>query len=234
MSDHPLTKWQKNFRYAYDGIKYALDTQRHMKFHFIVGLIVLFAAFFLGLDKIEILFILLAITLIIVTELMNTAIEKTVDLAMPDIHPLAKIAKDVAAASVLVASFFAVWVGIIVFYDPIDRLIQTANHYVNPFQPGTIWVLIAIILLTTIIIETRFSDKGKFVKPSMLTAIAFSMATLITLYVQVTFIALMTFTLASMLLAILYDKKSRSMVTLLFGAIIGSTITMFVYVLILI
>ncbi len=99
-------KWLRSFRYAYEGVKYALFTQHNMRFHFLASFGVLLAALLLSLSKLEVLFLLLAITLMIVTELINTAVEKTVDLAMPDRHPLAKIAKDVAAAAVLVSAVF--------------------------------------------------------------------------------------------------------------------------------
>ncbi len=143
MSDG-FRKWRRSFRYAYEGIKYALDTQRNMKFHFCVAFLVLLAALFIHLPKTDILFILLAVTLMIVTELINTAVEKTVDLAMPERHPLAKIAKDVAAASVLVSAGFAVIVGMIVFYEPIDHLLRNSRmqdtsgirwDYMGPYCP---------------------------------------------------------------------------------------------------
>ena len=110
-----LRKWLRSFRFAYEGILYTLRSQKNMKFHFAASFLVFLLALYFELAKTELLFVLLAVTLILVTELINTAIEKTVDLAMPEQHPLAKIAKDVAAAAVLVASVFACIVGFIIF-----------------------------------------------------------------------------------------------------------------------
>ncbi len=222
-------KWLVSFRHAYEGIKYALATERNMKFHFLAAFLVLLAALFLGLNKLEILFILLAVTLIIVTELINTAIEKTVDLAMTEYHALAKIAKDVAAASVLVSSVFAIWVAVIVFYEPIDRLFHYAYPEPEALGPGQIWVLFSVTLLAVIVIETRFSDKGKWVKPSIFTAITFATSTFIALYVKVTFIALLTFTMSSFIVFILHDKQDRPFPSLILGAVIGIVVSIFVW-----
>lgn len=222
-------KWRRSFRYAYEGIKYALDTQRNMKFHFSVAFLVLLAALFIHLSKTDILFILLAVTLMIVTELINTAVEKTVDLAMPDRHPLAKIAKDVAAASVLVSAMFAIVVGLVVFYEPIDQLLRHARLQETPLSAGTIWILIALVMLTVIVIETRFSDKGKLVRPSLLTAIAFAIATVILVLVTETIAALLGYTLSIIILIVLYDKKTRPFPALFLGAMIGIIVTLLAF-----
>jgi diacylglycerol kinase len=228
MSDG-FRKWRRSFRYAYEGIKYALDTQRNMKFHFCVAFLVLLAALLIHLPKTDILFILLAVTLMIVTELINTAVEKTVDLAMPDRHPLAKIAKDVAAASVLVSAGFAVIVGMIVFYEPIDLLLRNSRMQDTPVSAGTIWVLIALVVLTVIVIETRFSDKGKLVRPSLLTAIAFAIATVITIFVSQTIVALLAYTLSVLIFIVLYDKRKRPFPALILGALIGIMVTILAF-----
>jgi diacylglycerol kinase len=216
-------KWRRSFRYAYEGVKYALSTQRNLKFHFFAAFVVLLAALYVRLSKLEILFILLAVAIMIVTELINTAIEKTVDLAMPDRHPLAKIAKDVAAASVLVSAAFAAVTGMIVFYDPIDRLFRNAKAMqVQPLSAGTVWVLLSLVVLTVIVIETRFADHGRLVRPSLLTAFAFAVSTIIAFTASLTFVALLAYTLSFLVMLILYDKKNRTFPSLLLGGIIGS------------
>lgn len=114
MKQHPK-KFSTSFGYACRGLLDAFRTEKHMKFHLIAALVAIGALFVYQQSKVEILFVCLAIALVWITEIINTAIEKTVDLAMPDQHPIAKLAKDLAAGAVLVASVFAVVVGIIVF-----------------------------------------------------------------------------------------------------------------------
>jgi diacylglycerol kinase len=223
-------KWKRSLRYAYEGIQYALSTQPNMKFHFFAAFVVLTAALFVHLSKTDILFILLAVTLMIVTELINTAVEKAVDLAMPDRHPLAKIAKDVAAASVLVSAVFAVIVGMIVFYDPIDRLFHQAREH-DRWSAGTIWIFLSLVMLSVIVVATRFSEQGKPPRPSLFTAVAFAISTLMTLFAKTTLVALCAFTLSVLITIILYEKKSRAFAALLLGALLGCAVTVLGYLL---
>jgi diacylglycerol kinase len=114
MNQHPK-KFSDSFGYAFRGLIDAFRTEKHMKFHLVAAIGAIISLFIFKQSKVEMLFVCLAIALVWITEMINTAIEKTVDLAMPNQHPLAKLAKDLAAGAVLVASVFAVVVGIIVF-----------------------------------------------------------------------------------------------------------------------
>jgi diacylglycerol kinase len=229
----PKVKWHRSFRFAYEGIKYALSTQRNMKFHFFAAFGVLMLALFFHLPKLEILFILLAVTLMIVTELINTAIEKAVDLAMPERHPLAKIAKDTAAASVLVSAAFAAILGMIVFYEPIDRLFRNVRAAEgHTFSAAMIWILLSLVVLTVIIIETRFSAGGNRVRFSLLSAFAFAVSTFIACYVTVTFIGLLAFLLSFLVVLVLYDKRSRSFPSLVLGGVTGCFVAVLAYYLV--
>ncbi|WP_281888207.1 diacylglycerol kinase [Paenibacillus sp. YYML68] len=226
----PQGKWQRSFRYAYEGVQYALATQRNMRFHFFTAFAALVLALMLGLSKADVLFILLAVTLVIVAELMNTAIEKAVDLAMPDIHPLAKIAKDVAAAAVLVTAAFAVMTGMIVFYEPLDRLVRTGQALQGGvLTAGAVWVLLSLIILTVIVVQTRFTDKGTWMKPSLFSAVAFAVATLIAYRAHDTLTALLGYFLALLLTFALHDKRRRPFASQLLGALLGSLMTVLVF-----
>lgn len=218
-------KWKRSLRYAYEGVQYALSTQANMKFHFAAAFIVLLAALLVHLSRTDILFLLLAVTLMIVTELINTAVEKAVDLAMPDRHPVAKIAKDVAAASVLVSAVFAVIVGMIVFYEPIDRLWHSAREQ-STFTPGTIWICLALVLLSVVVLTTRFRRNGRQARPSLFTAVAFAAATLIALAARPTWSGLLACFMAVLLAVVLYDKTTRSFTALVLGALIGVCIAL--------
>jgi len=228
-------KWQRSFRYAYEGVKYALATQRNMKFHFAAALVVLTLALFFRLTKYDILFLLLAVTLVIVTELINTAVEKAVDLAMPELHPLAKIAKDVAAASVLVTAAFAAVTGMIVFYEPVDRWLRQARGLEGAAPPeGTVWLLLSLLALAVIAAQTRFAKSGFRWKPSLLAAISFAAAALIACRTEQTLPALLAFFLAGLLCLTLWEKGERSISSLLLGAALGSFTAYLAYYLYLI
>jgi diacylglycerol kinase len=96
-----------------------IRSERHMRVHLAAALIVVIMASWLRMDASEWLWLLAAITGVWVSELLNTAIERTVDLASPNSHPLAKAAKDTAAGAVLVSALFAVAVGAIVLGPPL-------------------------------------------------------------------------------------------------------------------
>jgi diacylglycerol kinase len=213
-------------------LKYSLSTQQNMQFHFSVSFIVLILALLFKLPKTEILFILLSVTLVIVCELMNTAVEKAVDLAMPQRHPLAKIAKDVAAAAVLVSAVFAAIVGMIVFYEPIDDLIRRVGTEESTLTPGLIWTLVALVALTVIVAQTRFSQSNVRHRPSLLTAVSFSISTWIALMTAQTLIALLGYSLSIQLMFVVYDKRNRQLLSLAAGAVIGSIMTAFAYYLV--
>jgi len=111
----------RSFGQAYRGILYSWKTQRHFRFHIVAGVIVLLAAWLLRLTRWEWAILLLTIGSVIAAEVMNTAVEIVVDLAQPNFHPLAGMAKDVAAGAVLVTAIQAVLVGIVIFGPPLGR-----------------------------------------------------------------------------------------------------------------
>lgn len=109
----------KSFSYAAEGITYALTTQRNMQVHFGIAFFVMIFCLILDVSRLEIILVFFAIVLVITAELINTAIESIVDMVTEQYHKLAKIAKDTAAAAVLLLAIQAVIVGLLVFYDKI-------------------------------------------------------------------------------------------------------------------
>jgi diacylglycerol kinase len=109
----------KSFHYAFDGWRFVLRTQHNAWIHALVSLAVFTVAFWLRLALRDWAILILAVTAVWMAEFMNTALEAIVDMTMPEIHPLAKVAKDVAAAAVLVAAVGAALVGFLVLGPPL-------------------------------------------------------------------------------------------------------------------
>lgn len=109
-----VRKFLRSFRYAMEGLVTAVHEQ-NFRFHLVSAIIVIMAGFVTGLSIVEWCIIILIIALVIGTELINTAIERAVDLASPEIHPLAKQAKDVAAGAVLVFALASGIIGLLIF-----------------------------------------------------------------------------------------------------------------------
>ena len=117
-----IKRFINSFHYSWDGIKYTFKYEQSMFIHVLVTLLVVICGIVLKLDFQEWLLCIVLIGLVIATELINTAIEAVVDLACPEIHPLAKTAKDTAAAAVLVFAITAVLCGLFLFVPKIIAL----------------------------------------------------------------------------------------------------------------
>lgn len=107
-------KYLRSFGYAIEGTITA-SKEQNFKSHVVSAIIVMLAGYLTGLSRIEWYIVLLLIALMFALEMINTAIERVVDLASPEIHPLAKQAKDIAAGAVLVFALFSAIIGLLIF-----------------------------------------------------------------------------------------------------------------------
>ncbi len=116
---HELYSRARSFRYAFEGWWYVLRSQHNAWIHGLVTVAVGLLAFWLRLPRQEWAILILAIMVVWIAEFMNTALEAVVDMTMPDPHPLAKVAKDVAAAAVLVGALGSVLIGLLLLGPPL-------------------------------------------------------------------------------------------------------------------
>ena len=115
-------KLKNSFKYAFCGIITALKKEQNMKIHFTIAILVIIAGIILKISTIEWIICLILIGIVISLELVNTAIEQVVDIAMPEINEKAKIAKDVAAGAVLMVAIISLICGLIIFIPKIINL----------------------------------------------------------------------------------------------------------------
>ena len=120
---YSLKRLIHGFGYAGRGIYSAIKSEQNFAIELCFAIIAIIMGFFLKISLIEFAIIALTIALVLSLELVNTSIEYTVDMAMPEIHPLAKVAKDVSAGAVLLAAITSVIVGLIIFLPKILALI---------------------------------------------------------------------------------------------------------------
>ncbi len=139
----------ESFNYAFEGIIHVLRTQRNLRIHFLIAIAVLIAAFASGVSRFELMALLLAIAFVLIAEMVNTAVEHTIDVATTSFDPMAKLAKDIAAGAVLIASATAVAIGYLVFasrlQDPSARLIDRVRD--APVDLTLIALLVTVILV---------------------------------------------------------------------------------------
>lgn len=113
-----------SFNHAMDGIEFAINHERNIKIEIFMGMCASILGFLLHISTIEWAIIVLVIAMVLCLEFVNTAVERAVDLTTKEYHELAKAAKDVSAAAVLVMSMFSVIIGIIIFLPKLLILIK--------------------------------------------------------------------------------------------------------------
>lgn len=112
-----------SFKYAGQGVCEAFIGEQNLKIHAIIGILVVIFGFLLKISYFEWLICLVLIGLVIMAEFFNTAIEYVVDLASPEIHPLAKMAKDTASAGVLMMAIISAIIGLMIFVPKLVHVI---------------------------------------------------------------------------------------------------------------
>ena len=221
------TRFIDSVNCAIEGIIYTVRTQKHMRSHFLAALVILLAALLLRVSSIEFMVLSLAVSFVLFAELINTAIEVVVDMISPEFHPLAKVAKDVAAGAVLVAAFGTMIMGYLVLAKYLFPLHKRALGMVGTnSEMGTlvsvILVLIAVIMLKAI---TGSGTPLKGGVPSGHTAVAFSIATSVSLNTQEPLISFLSFILAGMVSHSRLLLHIHTMREVVFGALTGTVLT---------
>jgi diacylglycerol kinase (ATP) len=147
-----------------------------MRIHFLVAIGVLVAALWVGVDRFELIALLISISFVLIAEMINSAIEQAIDVATTSFDPLAKLAKDVAAGAVLIASVNAVAVGYLVFSHEIGG--GASNAFERLHDAPVKLTLIALLLTVLIVIATKaFTGRGTPLRgglPSGHAAVAFA------------------------------------------------------------
>lgn len=220
-----------SFNYAIDGIIYALRTQRNMRIHFIVALIILSVCFVYDISKIEFIILAITITMVIAAELVNTAIESAIDLSTNYYHPLAKVAKNTAAGAVLITAINAVLVGYIIFWDELTNITFRIMDRVKETEPYIIFIVLAIVCIVVVAAKAYFGEgtplKGGM--PSGHSAIAFSIATAISLISNSHIIIILSYLMALITAQSRVDSEVHSVWEVIAGAILGTLITILIF-----
>jgi len=228
-----IKKTLESFNNAITGIIDTVRTERNMKIHLISALGVLIVSFFFDISKYEFLILVVTITMVIAAELINTAIEATIDMTTNYYHPLAKIAKNAAAGAVLIAAISAVLVGYVIFWDKLSSFSFDVIRKVKNSQPYTILIVLVIVCIVTIIAKAIFGEgtplKGGM--PSGHSALGFSIATAISLITEEPICILLSFLLAFITAQSRVDSEVHSISEVIVGAIFGIILTLFIFTL---
>ncbi len=226
-----IRRFTDSFNYAIEGIIYAVKTQRNMKFHMIIAILVLLGSLFFDFTKIEMLILFITITLVIVLEMINTAIEATIDVLANYYHPLAKIAKNVAAGAVLIAAVNAVLVGYLLFFEKLKPMSQTVILRIKQSDTTVVFIGLILIVMVTIIVKAIYGEgtplKGGM--PSGHSALAFGAATAISLITSDPLIITLSFFLALMVAQSRVEARIHTLYETIIGSIFGILITILIF-----
>jgi diacylglycerol kinase (ATP) len=130
---------------AFEGIVHALRTQRNLRIHFVVAIAVIVLALVVSVSRLELIALLISITFVLIAEMINTAIEGAIDVATTSFDPMAKLAKDVAAGAVLIATVNAIAVGFLIFST---RISDRSSRLLDRLRDGPALLTIVAIVIT--------------------------------------------------------------------------------------
>jgi diacylglycerol kinase (ATP) len=225
----------ESFNYAFQGIIHVLRTQRNLRVHFAVAVLVLIAALYSDVSRLELVALLLAIAFVLIAEMLNTAVEAAIDVATTSFDPMAKLAKDIAAGAVLIAATVAVAVGYLVFSGPVanrsSRLLDRLSQV-----PAEV-ALIALVLTILVVIGVKaLTGSGTPLRgglPSGHAAVGFAIWMAATLILDDSshqfVVSSLTFIGALLIAQTRVESGIHSSVEVLYGGVLGALVTLAVF-----
>jgi diacylglycerol kinase (ATP) len=206
-----------------------------MRIHFALAGAVLVAALALGVEKLELIALLIAICFVLVAEMINTAVEAAVDVSSTSFDPMAKLAKDIAAGAVLISAVNALAVGYLIFSDQIaERSSELLDRLSN--APAQV-TLIALVLTILFVIATKaLTGRGTPLRgglPSGHAAVAFAGWMAVTLVLDDSghrfLVSSLTFIMALLVAQTRVESGVHSSVEVGYGALLGALTTLVLF-----
>lgn len=222
-----------SFNYAVTGIMTSIKSERNMLIHYIVAILVVITSLFFDFTRAEFLILLFSISLVLSLELINTAIESVVDMITDDFHPLAKIAKDIAAGAVLIATGNALIVGYLLFFDRINDLTEMVAFKIKASPIHLTFLALILVTLLTIGLKTKFyRDQGTHFQGGTVSghaAIAFCMATIIAFLVEHALIVTLSYGLAGLVAESRVEGRIHTTLEVILGGLLGLIVGILVF-----
>jgi diacylglycerol kinase (ATP) len=201
-----------------------------MRIHFMIAAGVLIAAVAIGVDRLELIALLISVAFVLIAEMINTAIEGAVDVSTTSFDPNAKLSKDIAAGAVLIATVNAVAVGYLVFSEAVqDRSSRLLERLAE--APAKLTLIALIVTVIVVISVKALTQRGTPLRgglPSGHAAVAFAGWMALTLFVdeQRFLVSSIAFILALLVAQTRVESGIHSGVEVLYGAVIGSLTTL--------
>src|SRR2546425_1119010 len=218
-----------SFNFAFEGIIHVLRTQRNMRVHLAASIAVLVGAVWIGVSKLELIALLLAIAFVFIAEMINSALEQAIDVATTSFDPLAKLAKDIAAGAVLIATVNAIAIGYLVFSGEIadrsSRLLESLRD-----APAQLTLIALVVTVIAVIAAKAYTGRGRPLRgglPSGHAAVAFAgwmAATLVIGHSHRFLISSLTFIMALLVAQTRVEAGIHSALEVTYGGFLGAVV----------
>ena len=227
-------KFLKGFDYAYEGLVWAINHEKNMKFHLLALAILLVASLFFNLSRVEMISLVFAVCFVLGFELLNTSLEQAVNLASGGKYsPFAKASKDLAAAAVFISALNALFVAYLIFFDKFIDFYNSVFVRITK-QPSHLAVItLSLVIVVTIFLKGVFYQghgtafKGGFVSGH--TSLAFCLATIGIMQSQEVLVKLLFLLLALIIAESRYEADIHSIPEIIRGAILGTSMAMAIF-----
>ena len=227
-------RWIDKANVAIEGIIYSVKTQRHMRYHLVAALVVLLVGLMVNVSRTELILLCMAIVLVLVTEMLNTALEVAIDMIAEGFHPKAKVAKDIAAGVVVMASIGALTLAYLILYPALRETLESGSWGLRTAPHDVIaFVSIAVVVILVVFIKALLG-KGEPLRggmPSGHAAVSFSIW-VATVYLSGSLpIMVLIFILASMVSWSRWSSGIHKPREVLIGALLGAGVTLLLFLL---
>ncbi|MGB4351495.1 MAG: diacylglycerol kinase [Tissierellaceae bacterium] len=214
-----------SFNYAVSGIILSLKTERNMLIHYIIAILVLGLSLFFDFTRVEFLLLLFAISLVLTLEMINTAIEKTVDMVTKEYHPYARIAKDISAGAVLIASVNALIVGYLLFFDRLSAFSEGMIFKIKKSPVHLTFIALLLVVLLTIGLKAKYyRGRGTHFQGGTVSghsAVVFCVAAIISFLVENILVISLAFGLALLVAESRVEGKIHTLIEVVLGGVLG-------------
>lgn len=227
----PLKRWVKSANYAIEGILHSAKTERHLRYHLYAAASVLLLSYIIGVSRQDFLVIALVTIIVILAELLNTAIEAVTDLLSPEKTEKAKVAKDVAAGAVLITALGAATIGYIILVPYIKRWFHE-GFYIARHSEEEVSIIALILVLILVVITKAYMGKGSPLRggmPSGHAALAFSIWVIVTFTTGSFISSFLCFILASVIAASRVIQRIHTTWEVILGGLMGSAVTFLLF-----
>ncbi len=223
-----------SFNYAINGVITAVETERNMKIHYTVAILVLLSSLFFNFNRTEFMLLFFTISLVIISELFNTAIEKTIDLVSPDYHPLAKIVKDIAAGAVFIAAMNSLVVGYMLFFERLSTmgdilLLKITN---SPMHMTIIAIMLVLIFTIGLKIAFKHLSHGTHLHGGAFSghsALAFCSATIISTIAANTIVTFLAYIMALLVAESRVEGRIHTVAEVIAGGVMGLLVGVLIF-----